>query len=370
MKFEIFENIPVVPYSHLLPRSDRLHVGGPIWHDFENQKCARFFRGGCKVDEQPPFEQINSVFLEPATWIGPYAGHFGHQIYDFSGRILDSLADSKNQSFVVATHSQDKQILPSFVKQIYSWFGLPLEKIKIVSTPTQFKNLRVFPQAEQPMIEVSRNYLEQLKVLTEINLGNQPKKKIGTVYVSRANLHSHFAGERYLEYLMQLNNIKIIVPEQLSLRDQLLTYTQAETLIFAEGSALHALQLLGEVGNVIIINRRRNTRLGLEDFLPNRCKKLSYIDPIFDYLASSNQNGDPALFASLSLINIEMLLSQLLALGIDLRKNFNLEKFNECVLVDIRKWLDVEIRHPRFQNPGSKSRIAQTIEDCLIVKHY
>ena len=63
-----------------------------------------------------------------------------------------------------------------------------------------------------------------------------------------------FAGEAYLEQVLERIGIGVIRPEKFSIAEQMATYRAAQTLMFAEGSALHGAQLLGRaLGDVVAI---------------------------------------------------------------------------------------------------------------------
>ncbi len=58
--------------------------------------------------------------------------------------------------------------------------------------------------------------------------------------------------------LFEKNGFKVIYPEKISIKEQLKIYSDAEIIVFTEGSAIHTLQLLGNINaKVIIINRRK-----------------------------------------------------------------------------------------------------------------
>ena len=73
-----------------------------------------------------------------------------------------------------------------------------------------------------------------------------------------SSLTGAYAGEYFFEELLRDRGFRIIYRETLSLREQLEIYLGSTFLIFAEGSAQHALELLGFHANklVFIICRR------------------------------------------------------------------------------------------------------------------
>ena len=80
-----------------------------------------------------------------------------------------------------------------------------------------------------------------------------------------------FAAEIKFESLLKERGVSVVYPEEISLRDQLEIYVGAETLIFAEGSSQHALELLGFNPQItVIILCRRHQKSGMELPLQSR----------------------------------------------------------------------------------------------------
>ena len=60
-------------------------------------------------------------------------------------------------------------------------------------------------------------------------------------------VNDRIAGEPYLEDVLRRSWVRVLRPETVPLAEQLRNYRAATDIVFAEGSALHALQLLGRV---------------------------------------------------------------------------------------------------------------------------
>ena len=331
-------------------------MGGPLWPEFENQITARHCRAGRPFDIKPTYELAKATVNTPSIWLGPACTHFGHQIYDFSGRILHSLRESHEENLLIGLRTGNHS-LPPIQLAILDWYGINIKRVKVINTPIIYKELHVFPQEEQPLMRPKDSYLDSLQIITHRNLPDI-KQTEEILYISRSKIHAHMAGESYIEDLMKLSGIKIVHPELLSLKQQLSYYYKAGTLIFSEGSALHGLQLLGRIkANVIIINRRPRSNLGLVDFLPDRVNSLNYIDAVKDLITSYKITGMPALAFGISIINHELLLDELKNYGVNLYKNFNYATYMKAVKKDISDWVTEEIKTPRSKNPGSHDRL-------------
>lgn len=281
-----YSAIDIVPFARLGPIP---HEGGPLFPDWEEEPTSRFFRTeGKPADIYPSVthrQTTPSVVIDkPALWLGPVFPHFGHQIADFSTRLLESVRYGEllgECDFIVGCRSTESKLL-DFQKQIYEWYGIDHNQLVFANVPIRARELHVAAQAEllwgrEPP---HSNYIESLKDIQDSRLDSYCAG--ATVYVSRAaSKAGKIGGEAWLEWVLGTHGVTVIRPEALPIERQLNIYASADTLIFSEGSAVHALQLLGRVGAVHILKRRPGnpSRYGynfLEHLLAPRCSELHY----------------------------------------------------------------------------------------------
>ncbi|PZO21741.1 MAG: hypothetical protein DCF25_04680 [Leptolyngbya foveolarum] len=343
-----FQNVPVVPYESLIDRFNGLsiHHGGPIWPDWSTQTEARHCRDGSPSDDLP--SRPNDIFEKTedlSIWGGAICTHFGHQIADFSTRILQSKTAYPNAQFLFSAKSDAKittiEQTPPFFRSILDWYDLKPDQVKIVSQPLLVRQLLVAPQAEQlSNCGPSSEYLDLMDAHVDRKL-TLPSRQ-GTVFVSRAGLKARFAGEFYLEQLMQENGIKIIRPETMPLKQQLAEYSCADRLIFSEGSAVHGLQLLGRsLGEVQIINRRPRHQLA-KNALKARAKSLAYVDLVQGVLHGFTTFGTAKSWNALTVLKEEALVDYLHSLSPKLKQHWNHSAYIEHRDRDVLVWIDRE----------------------------
>lgn len=334
---QFFNDILITPYEELLDeRFGRSpHCGGPHWPDWENQTFARHYRAGRKVDKEPSFQPATEVYHDLIAWCGAAHCHYGHQIADFSTRILPSLTVQpevtlgftvdRNANFI--RHSSAVQ---SF-NDILQWLRVKPYQIKIFSQPTIVEKLLVTPQAEQLNgAPPEPEYLDILDDIVRQNIGlPTPKEQI--VFISRAGIPDRLAGEAYIEKVLSQSGVRIVRPERIPLAQQLAIYAQTEQLIFTEGSALHSLQLLGRIPAEICVLTRRPQRRLAEAAVAARATRLFYLDATKEQLTEINPCGKNAPNKGLSLLNGDKLLSLL-------KEKFNLK---------IDKWCQKSFCHAR-----------------------
>ena len=188
-----------------------------------------------------------------APGLGVLDTHYPALLHDASAR------------FVFAVHPSGRfatlDTAPPFVRDVLAWFGADRSQCHVVTTPARVDELAVVPQAEQlggpgP----SSSHLDAMDALVRQRLPSQ--RRTGAVYVSRSGMRARFAGERYLDAVLERCGVAIIRPEDLPLARQLQTYASSDRLIFVEGSALHAAVLLGRsLNDVVVLFRRAGKRL-------------------------------------------------------------------------------------------------------------
>lgn len=340
-----FEDVLVTPYIRLIHQGTGGHVGGPVWPNWSRQTEARFCRQGVPVDARPPLvPPVQAVRDRDAVWIGPIIDHFGHGIADASTRILGSLAERPGALLVFAGHAgkplRELEATPSWFRQMLAWYGVDPARVRIVDRPTHFRTLCVVPQGEQllgpPPTEA---YLDQLTQNAARHFG-RPQQRATLVYVSRAGLTNTFAGERYLEALLAPSSRVVVKrPETVPLTEQLRAYHGARRLIFAEGSALHGLQLLGGgLGQVDVINRRPGRRI-CEDGLIPRCASVRYHDYTRGLVVGADKNGQALRHAGMSVLAADGIAEFVASLGLEPEIKVDKPTFDAAVDADLVDWL-------------------------------
>lgn len=338
-----FENILVVPVTRLVRQEKDGHVGGPVWPDWADDAPYRFRRRGVPADRAPSrVPAAYTVRDDAAFWIGPLDDSFGHTIADFTTRIAGTLAANASATLVFASHAGHPvgtlAKTPQWFRDLLAWYGVGASRVRIVDRPTHFRRLSVCPQGEQlfgPPPTVA--YLDLLTSNARRNLG-VGTKTTPVLYVSRAGQRHRFAGETYLERLLgESERVSVIRPETMTLRAQLEAYYAARRLIFAEGSAVHGLQLLGrDLGEVVVVNRRPGMRIA-EDALAPRCASLAYRDLTRGLVCVRNDRGQALRHSGMAVLDTDQLAAFVDELGLGL--GVDRDAFETAVDADLVDWL-------------------------------
>ncbi len=287
-------NIPVAPIEELLMR----WAGGSVWRGGPqlmpwHKSCIglRHYRGDVPVDD--PAQQMGTADQWPLKcgrlfWCGPIVHHFGHQLGEFGGRILMSSLDPR-QGHLLFLHPEGNQLFEELVPWQQAWIHYlnPGHKPVLISGGGfRARELVVVPQQQRLGCPPSPRHLRALN-----QLGGSLTPTINEVVVlsrarysaarDKSSLRGSVAGEATFDAWMQRQGARIVYPEILPLEAQLELLRSTQHLIVAEGSALHALELLGRQPEktVTVISRRPLWR-GMERSLKSRFTQLLWIDAV------------------------------------------------------------------------------------------
>jgi hypothetical protein len=353
----------VTPYTDLFDRGrgGKAHRGGPRWPQWSTQTAARHCRHGRPDDDEPPESEPKSTLEGPVAWGGAIYGPFGHWICEFTSRLLPTLAEvpdvrfaySMREDFCDRWASWDEA--PAHFRAILEWYGITGDRVDLITEPALVERLVVAPQAEQfggPGPQPW--YLDLLDAHTRMRLGEVERS--GSLYVSRAGQHARFAGEEYLEDVLRKAGFRVLRPETVPIEEQLRAYAGAESIVFAGGSAIHGLQLMGRTpADVTVLNRWSGDRpfdLPLEPRVPS----LRYFDAVRGLVRGLGLSGRPAHHCGISLLDPEKLLA---VLPID--DAWDQKAFDAAVEADVERWLEKERTSPRWAVPGSAELVDQSL---------
>jgi hypothetical protein len=316
------EDVLVYPFESLLqaPNGKPEYQGGPSWKDWSENNQGRFFRQGRAIDVVPSSRSSPKHHFKEGFWCGPICNHFGHQIADFSTRIVwyaDAIRSGKIAAipFVFARSPHDAgSPLPSFFVEVCEWFGVDQTSLMIVDEhPVHFDRLYYAPQGEQvggpgP----SKKYLKKLLSNQQVASGHESKEQDlpvsgSKLFLSRAAMRTgKIAGESAVEAILTASEFTIVRPELLSLREQLSLYAKASSIFAFEGSAVHALQLFGGIpAKLCIVPRIRGNRIAAQHLRP-RVSSLRYTESVGHSIVPMNKEGSSLTWEGISFLDLDL----------------------------------------------------------------
>lgn len=359
--FSTFSDIPVIPFSNLPPDLSSI-MGGPVWPDWESRKYERHCRDHNPVDERPNLpKKIKGIQLHNAFWGGPIVSHFGHQIADFSMRILPSRFIQPDAKLVFMS---DLNKVPLWFYEILHWTEVGIQDVFFTNEAFQFKELSVSEQSEQLwMTEPSCHHLDKMDMFIankklEIDPITRP------IYISRGGLNltqSAFAGERYLEHCITLSGGYVFRPESQPLEDQLKVYLGAKELIFAEGSAIHLCQLLGRFSaNIDILNRNETVSI-IHPIISSRVKSYNKIFTVKNVISGLTSSGEDNIWNTMSIFDLNLLCAYFKSKDLEIEKHWDMDTYIEQATNDILSWVKFNTGNRELRSIESDLKVI----DCL-----
>lgn len=344
-----FRNVVVYPTQQLLKPPFMLFRGGPDWPQFWLQRFPRHcrFTPAIPLDIRPRRAATRVVQRQSqGVWCGPLTPHFGHAVTTFGSRLATASLLPTDVPLLFSARAGEEP--PGFFWQILARFGVLPERVRIVSSPVIVDTLSVLPQAERLFGGApSAAYLDLLD-----QLGGAPPRRDGSkFYVSRAGMwKGKIAGESYLEMALERCGYKAFRPEDFPLDEQLDTYRRASHLVFAEGSAIHGLQLLGRIGaEVTVIARRPGARLA-ESALSARVASLRYVDAVRGLLHGVGGSGRRQPSAGMTIVDTAVLVAKLEDGGIPIGSRWIEAEFQQHQSRDLKVWYDSRTRNPTHRH--------------------
>lgn len=353
---QTFRNVVVAPIE--LGAGERFR-GGPVWPGYAFRFRARQLRGVLPIrrDGRPTSVAAPAAHLATATWCGPVVRHFGHAVADYGMRLAASARADPTQPLLFGIEPMAGQEPPGFFWEMLDHYGVARSRVVLLRETTVVRELHVFPQSERR--RGAGPSWRHLDFLDAILPRPAPEEVEGAVYVSRSRLRGNrnfpageIAGEAYLETALARQGLRIVYPEELTLGRQLDLYRRARLLVFSEGSALHALQLLGRFdAEVVVIVRRRWNRIAAESLRP-RARSLTYIHALQGMIHGLRPSGRPDRVRALAILEPDRLLDRLARTGLDLAPVWDEAAYTAQRDHDIAAWRAATLAqgfHPRSE---------------------
>lgn len=342
LPMEMARDVTVVPVTM---KPSFLPWGGPIWHNWRFAHSRRLCREGLPQDERPdmPADPV-ARHIDEAVWGGTAVNHFGHFVTDHSARLVVGALAKPDLPVIVGVVDPQADALPDTVMAVLDWYGIARDRILALTEPVQVGRLWVAPQPEQTDSGLPpQAWIDRQTAHAARRLPDPPRN--GIIYVSRAGLGGHagrMAGEAALAAALAAAGVTVVAPERLPLTDQLGLYLGAEVIVFAEGSAIHGLQLVGRVGaHAIVLNRRPRRRFGMEAIAP-RVRALSFVEATSSLLNLPRLSQMGNFARGLSLPDMPVIEKTFAALGVDLTAA--MPQIAAARDADITAWMSTVLR--------------------------
>jgi len=360
-----FEEAEVQRFLHPLVSSPPFGFrGGLVLENevFSKLRQTRYWR---PVDSFAA-DQIYEQYLDGEyIYGGPIYNHFGHFLSEMAHRVLPSKAifQAKKWLFVSAQGELSKfEILPSYLKDFFLYFGISQDDLIIVDKNTKVANLHVVEAGSDFGGGPKPGYLEDLRDYA-LERGLKPmNQKSSRIFVSRAHMPvgGSFLGEAYIERQLNKEGFQSFYPEQHSFTEQMAVYRSSETVIFPEGSACHGTELLGEkeLHRCVFLPRRENHLDIFSKVLRPRSQEYITLSPSLN-LGSlvGPRNSTPTEHTAVSIFDIPKLLEFFRTNKIASFSDFSLSDYFETCENDLSRYIYFNVKRDRVTSVEAMHKV-------------
>lgn len=215
------------------------------------------------------------VVEEPVIYGGLLFKHFGHMITESLHRLWPRFACPELRSAKIVFNPFRSARMNSQLGEALRLHGIAKSEVLMIREPMRFRRLFVGAQARQMVgPTVIDGYKGMLDPSLEYRLPVPSRDR--HLYISRLDYYrsGSIYGESEIARQLAAVGFEIVYPERHSVTELVTMLRDAKIAIFAEGSAVHALELCGSiVPDVLVIARRHKCRKRFGRLLENVCDR-------------------------------------------------------------------------------------------------
>ena len=350
--------------------------GGPVLERIEHQRY-RHMRGGRPVDSARPDQAFEAALEGDYIYAGPMYYHFGHFMAEMVHRILPAkLLGLPGRFLFVTTQGDDSfgkdDAIPSFVRDVLSFFGLTQDDAVIVNRNTAVERLHLVAQESNLGVVPNTGYLDALRDYATDRLDQvfAGVARPGCLYVSRSSWAKagSLLGESAFEADLEQAGYTIFHPEEHSLLLQMDHYRKAQSIVFPGGSACHGVELLGAgmLGSVMLVPRTASQIVMFERVLRPRAAAFACASEEAIYLGSLFRNrgdGGEAFHRGVSIYAVDRLLATFEAATLPPVRRPSLTRYFKAAALDLATYGLESLREagmtPLARAPSLTARFAR-----------
>ncbi|MBR4151803.1 MAG: DUF563 domain-containing protein [Selenomonadaceae bacterium] len=232
---------------------------------------------------------------EDVIYGGAFIGHFGHFFTEFLCRLwyVVQNPDSKLKVLFIVNNEVCKSWLETFLK----FMGIDLARIIYVQKPTQCRSVKVPDQSQYFYNDFTKEHVLPYQAM-KLRVTPSKTKKI---YLTRANFDAtrsnplgvHCFNEKYFEDFFAKHGFEVIVPEKLSLEEQISLIMGADEIATTLGTLAHWSIFKKPSAKFIMLSRTKNTLLTAQTFILEAFHIDNYyiVDGCRDFMYSNHDIG-------------------------------------------------------------------------------
>jgi capsular polysaccharide biosynthesis protein len=299
--------------------------------------------------------QINKTVL----YGGILYNHFGHFLAESLGRLYayKYVREADPGIMFYAPWGIPSYLDKSnYVNQVLSGFNIPLNKLIFVDKITKIKSILVSNQIYGfgYMENVDLEFLNFMRTFKYDYKISKKFKNSSKIYVSRSKQKGKAGksiGENLFEAYLTLNGYIIFYPEQHDLSEQLSIYSNADKIIFLDGSAVLACILLPDIrADIAIIARRRDTKRSIRaaiDCFSGYGKTMLWIDCVTGQYHFGAESWEA--LAEIDWLKVSNMLKENSFVDVIL-EDFEQNNFSNLAKTEIKEYIQEISKNPSFIN--------------------
>lgn len=208
------------------------------------------------VDDEPDMPRIAG----PALYAGPLFTHFGHMLAEGIHRLWAATAFAPLADATIVFQGDAGRAPPAWFDEVLGLCGIAPGRVRVVDRPTSFDHLWVPKQGRILGGQVLIRDYPRLFPLAPIVADRTGS---GRLYLSRSR-HIHggtYLGESLIDARLAAAGFEVIHPQEMATAALVRKLAGAATIVLAEGSAVHNLELCGPISaRLFMIGRRIGTK--------------------------------------------------------------------------------------------------------------
>lgn len=209
-------------------------------------------------------------------WAGPYFAHFGHMLAESIHRLWAARHFPDYRDARIVFQAAAGAVRRPWFDAMLELVGIAPARVQLIQRETRFEALHVPAQGRAlGGALLLADYLS-LFPLAPISVPADAPKRL---YISRTRYtHSGiYLGESLVERVLAQAGFAIVHPQDLPMAGFAGMLRAAETIVFAEGSAIHNLELTGPVAaKVMVIGRRDGMRRKFEGIVTSLAAEAAF----------------------------------------------------------------------------------------------